>query len=149
MILSRTVGSLQSQTLYCHKYHNVRLQSLLLTPLKSAMAERQFPMLYHQISSAHLPRSKVKLHQNIRNKGTLYISPSRLLAPEEDLCCWMIPTKYPKVFLFFRLLLFLTEALISILHILHLPIDSSNSVEATLEKRLSRAKQKADNRSFL
>jgi len=61
----------------------------------------------------------------------------------------MIPTKYPKVFLFFRLLLFLTEALISILHILHLPIDSPNSVEATLEKRLSRAKQKADNRSFL
>lgn len=61
----------------------------------------------------------------------------------------MIPTKYPKVFLFFRMLLFLTEALISILHILHLPIDSSNSVEATLEKRLSRAKQKADNRSFL
>jgi len=61
----------------------------------------------------------------------------------------MIPTKYPKVFLFFRLLLFLTEALISIFHILHLPIDSPNSVEATLEKLLSRAKQKADNRSFL
>lgn len=68
----------------------------------------------------------------------------------------MIPTKYPKVFFFFWLLLFLTEALISIFHILCLPIDSPNSVEATLEILLSRAKGKKQmsghfygNQSFL
>lgn len=54
----------------------------------------------------------------------------------------MIPTEYAKVFFFFWLLLFLTETLISIFHILGLPIDSPNSVEATLEKLLSRAKGK-------
>lgn len=54
----------------------------------------------------------------------------------------MIPTKYPKVFLFFWLLLFLTEGLISIFHELCFPIDSTNSVGATLEKLLSRAKCK-------
>lgn len=69
-------------------------------------------------------------------------SASLSLALKEDLCCWMIPTEYPKVFLFFWSLLFLTEALISIFHILCLPIDSSNLVGATLEKLLSRAKRK-------
>lgn len=67
------------------------------------------------------------------------ISASISLALKADLCCWMIPTKYPKVFLFFQWLLFLTEALISIFHILCLPVDSSNSVRAALEKLLSRA----------
>lgn len=60
----------------------------------------------------------------------------------EDLCSWMILTKYSKVFLFFWLLLFLTKALISIFHILCLPIDTPNAVEATLEILLSRTKCK-------
>lgn len=113
------------------------------SPLLTADLQR---VLWQKGNSLHCTLKHLTI---LRNKGTPYISLSFASAPKEGLYCWIILTKYPKVFLFFRLLLFLTEALISIFHILHLPIDSSNSVEATLEKLLSRAECKKQIMSFL